>query len=52
MNEKKNYIIIWKDECDWDMWKDYCCACGCSRDCDAIKIYFGDKDCEGIEHGA
>ena len=43
---KQNYIIIWKDEQAWDAWKDYCCACRCSRSSKWIKIYFDNEDVE------
>ena len=43
---KENYIIIWKDEQDWDTWKDYCCATGASRDSEFIKIHFNLEDVE------
>ena len=46
MAKGNNYIIIWKDEQDWDAWKDYCNATGSSRNSSYIKIFFNPEDCE------
>ena len=47
MDKKKlDYIIIYRDECTYDMWKDYCEATGCWGAEESIKIYFDGSLCE------
>ena len=44
---KKNYIKIWAEDFDRDIWRDYCDACNVPYDSISIKIYFNDEDVEG-----
>ena len=41
-----NYIILYADECDWDVWEKYCDICGVSYNATCIKIKFDPDDVE------
>ena len=43
---KKNYITIYADEMDRDVWQDYCIACNVPCDATQITIHFNDNDVE------
>ena len=39
-----NYIILYADECDWDVWEKYCDICGVSYNATRIRIKFDPSD--------
>ena len=41
-----NYIVLYADECDWDVWEKYCDICGVGYDATCIKIKFDLDDVE------
>lgn len=41
---KENYIVIYADDFDTDIWKDYCVACNVPRSATSIKITFDDDN--------
>lgn len=49
MKEELNYIILYADEHDRDVWKDYCSACGAPLSATSITIYFDPKKCDFTE---
>jgi hypothetical protein len=43
---KKNFIKIWAQDFDQDVWEEYCDACNVPYDTTHIRIYFDDEDIE------
>lgn len=41
---KKNYITIYSEDYDNDIWKEYCDICNVPYDATEITIKFNDKD--------
>ena len=41
---KKNRIVIYADEFDYDVWQEYCEICNVPTDATSIEIKFNDKD--------
>jgi hypothetical protein len=41
-----NYIVLYSDDYDYDVWEEYCDICGVSRNATSIKIKFNLKDVE------
>ena len=41
-----NYIVLYADEYEYDVWEQYCNICKVSCDSTYIKIKFNDKDVE------
>ncbi len=41
-----DYIVLYADEHDYDVWEQYCDICGVSYDSLYIKINFNKKDIE------
>ena len=46
---KKNYIVIYAEDFDRDVWEDYCLATNVPTSAISITIYFNDKDVEYID---
>lgn len=40
------YIVLYRDEFDYDVWEEYCNACGVSTMATSLKIKFNWKDVE------
>ena len=47
-NLKKNRIVLYADEFDEDVWKQYCEICDVPYDSSEITIYFDSKDVEAV----
>lgn len=45
----KNYITIYAEDFDTDVWASYCCAAGVPLSADSITIKFNDEDVEHTE---
>lgn len=41
-----NYIVLYADDYDWDVWQDYCDVCGVTYNATYIKIKFNYKNVE------
>lgn len=44
MPKPKNYIVLYADETDTDIWQDYCDACNVPYTATQITIYFTDNN--------
>lgn len=49
MKKELSYVVLYADECDRDVWADYCYACGAPKSATSIKIYFDPKKCDFTE---
>lgn len=41
-----NYIVLYADDYDWDVWEEYCDICGADCDATYIRIKFKSEDVE------
>lgn len=41
-----NYIVLYADDYDWDVWEQYCDICGVDYNASYIKIKFKSEDVE------
>lgn len=41
-----NYIVLYPDDYDYDVWENYCDICGVGYDATCIKIKFNPDDVE------
>ena len=48
--KKKNWIVLYRDELDYDLWEDYCYAANVPVESSKITIYFNDEDVESVDY--